>query len=172
MEQVLQLIERIAPGASGAFRAERIPRENGHDVWELGACGDGKILLRGSDPLCAVAAFGHYLKYDLNCSVSWCGSRLDLPERFPAPAPVRRVIEQKYRVYMNYCTHSYSAAWWDWERWEREIDMMALSGINMPLAVTGTESVWYETLLETGFTDEEARDFLCGPGFCACADIR
>lgn len=26
---------------------------------------------------------------------------------------------------------------WDWERWEREIDWMALNGINLPLAFTG-----------------------------------
>ncbi len=31
-----------------------------------------------------------------------------------------------------------SYAWWDWERWEREIDWMALNGINLPLAFTGT----------------------------------
>lgn len=28
-------------------------------------------------------------------------------------------------------------AWWDWGRWEREIDWMALNGINLPLALTG-----------------------------------
>lgn len=26
---------------------------------------------------------------------------------------------------------------WDWERWECEIDCMALNGINLPLAFTG-----------------------------------
>ena len=29
---------------------------------------------------------------------------------------------------------------WDWERWEREIDWMALNGINLPLAFTGMVS--------------------------------
>lgn len=33
-------------------------------------------------------------------------------------------------------------AWWDWERWEKEIDWMALQGINMPLAFTGQEAIW------------------------------
>ena len=37
----------------------------------------------------------------------------------------------------------------------------------MPLAVTGTEGVWYDTLLELGFTDIEARSFLVGPAFLA-----
>ena len=35
-----------------------------------------------------------------------------------------------------------SFAWWDWERWEKEIDWMALQGINLPLAFTGQETIW------------------------------
>ena len=35
-----------------------------------------------------------------------------------------------------------SFAWWDWKRWEKEIDWMALQGINLPLAFTGQEAVW------------------------------
>ena len=27
--------------------------------------------------------------------------------------------------------------WWDWARWERELDWMALHGINLPLAFVG-----------------------------------
>ena len=35
-----------------------------------------------------------------------------------------------------------SYVWWGWERWEREIDWMALQGINLPLAFTGQEAIW------------------------------
>jgi hypothetical protein len=31
----------------------------------------------------------------------------------------------------------YSMWWWDWSRWEREIDWMALWGVNLVLAYTG-----------------------------------
>ena len=47
------------------------------------------------------------------------------------------------------------------------IDFMALKGINMPLAITGLEAVWYNTLLKFGFDDQEAREFLCGPAYLA-----
>lgn len=40
------------------------------------------------------------------------------------------------------CAQSYSFAWWDWARWEREIDWMALSGINLAPAFAGQEAVW------------------------------
>jgi hypothetical protein len=32
--------------------------------------------------------------------------------------------------------------WWDFKRWEREIDWMALRGINFPLAFNGQELIW------------------------------
>lgn len=44
---------------------------------------------------------------------------------------------------MNVCTFGYSYAHWDWKRWEREIDWMALNGINMPLAFVGYLLVSY-----------------------------
>ncbi len=167
MEAVKSLIERILPGQSGQFEFETIDADNGRDVYELEGRG-GKIILRGNHAGSMAAAFGWYLKYTLKQNISWCGKRITaFEDGLPMPEFYRRVIEQEYRVYMNYCTHSYSAAWWDWDRWEFEIDMMALNGVNMPLAITGTESVWYHTLLDLGFTDGEARDFLAGPGFLA-----
>ena len=39
----------------------------------------------------------------------------------------------------NVVTASYSSAFWDWRRWEREIDWMALHGVNLQLAFTGAE---------------------------------
>lgn len=165
MQAVMNLIERILPGHSGQFEVEEIHADGGRDTYELDGK-DGKIVLRGNNQGSMAAAFGWYLKYTLKQNISWCGKRVTVFEgKLPMPEFYRRVIEQEYRVYMNYCTHSYSAAWWDWDRWEYEIDMMALSGINMPLAITGTESVWYHTLLDLGFSDAEARDFLAGPGF-------
>lgn len=55
----------------------------------------------------------------------------------PVPLPPGR-----YRYYQNVCTHSYSFVWWDWARWERELDWMALNGINLALAWSGQEAIW------------------------------
>lgn len=54
------------------------------------------------------------------------------------------VFFSRFRYYQNVCTVSYSFVWWDWPRWEREIDWMALNGINLPLAFTGQEAIWQE----------------------------
>lgn len=52
----------------------------------------------------------------------------------------------RFRYYQNVCTFSYSSVWWDWPRWQREIDWMALNGINLPLAFTGQEALWQEVV--------------------------
>ena len=54
-------------------------------------------------------------------------------------------------------------SWWDWERWQKEIDWMALHGINMPLAITGEEYTWYVVYKEMGFTDDDLKDFFLWP---------
>ena len=161
-----ELIARVTPGYEKQYVLEVIPTDaqSGEDVFEVDAR-KGKVVLRGNNPVALASAFHWYLKYTCKAQLSWFGDQLNLPERLPLPAAKeRRTIGGKYRAYFNYCTLSYTAPWWDWERWQREIDFMAMNGINMPLQPIGLDAVWYETLLRMGFTDLEARTFLVGPG--------
>ncbi len=73
----------------------------------------------------------------------------------------------KYRYYLNYCTYSYSMPWWDWERWEKEIDFMALNGVNLVLTLIGQEAVWQECLTKLGCDPKDIFEFLPGPAFLA-----
>ena len=164
---VYDLIERVTPGYASQYRLEIIPSENGNDIYEVD--GDGqKIILRGNNAVSLATAFNWYLKYTCHAHVSWFGNQLELPAKLPQPVhKERRIINGKYRVYMNYCTVSYTAAWWNWERWQQELDYMAMNAINMPLFSVGLDGVWYNTLLRFNFTEEEARAFLTGPGHSA-----
>ncbi len=157
-------IRRILPKQAEQIEYSYIDKDGVNDVYEIDWKND-RLILRGNNPVSIAAALGHYLKYTAKVNISWCGNHFEIPEKLPRPEPYRHVIVQKYRVYMNYCTFSYSAAWWDFQRWEKEIDFMALNGINMPLCTVGIEAVWYETLLKLGLSDGEARDFLAGPAF-------
>lgn len=161
-----EFLERVLSGYEDQITAEIISDDDGYDVYEISGA-EGQIVLKGNSVNSLAAALGDYLRQDAEVHLSWCGSRIDLPELLPAPVSRRRVIKQKYRSYFNYCTFNYSASWWDWERWERELDFMALNGINFPLAVVGIECVWYETLREIGFSESEAMDFFSGPAFLA-----
>lgn len=161
------LIERVTPGYGKQFKLELINPVDGKDAYEI-ASEKGKVVLRGNNTVSLATAFNEYLKYTCNAHVSWFGNQLDLPAVLPLPAKeIKNTINGKYRVYMNYCTVSYTAAWWDWNRWQAELDYMAMNSINMPLSMVGLEGVWYNVLLKYGFTDLEARTFLAGPGHFA-----
>lgn len=161
------LIERVLPQQAGSFVVEIIPAVDDDDVFEIESR-DGKIVLRGNNGVSVASGLNWYLKYYCHCQLSWCGDNLALPEPLPVVASkVRRVTPYEHRAYLNYCTFSYTMPWWDWARWEREIDWMALHGVNMPLAITGQEAVWQETLRKFKMNDDEIRSFLCGPAFFA-----
>ena len=162
---VSELVERVSPGASSRFVFEEV--ESPEDFFEIAAC-DDKPLIRGNNPVNIAAGLNWYLKYYAGTHLSWNNMHATLPEVLPLPAAAeRRTTDALRRYYLNYCTHSYSMAFWDRERWQREIDWMALHGINMPLAITGVDVVWRNTLLRLGYSKEEADAFVAGPAFQA-----
>lgn len=129
---------------------------------------DGKLYVQANNCVSAFHGIYEYLKKYCNVQLSWCANtEIHLDRLVMFDGEFSKTIEQKYRVYMNYCTLDYSMCWWDFARWEKEIDFMAMNGINMPLAVAGTEAVWYETLLQLGFTKAEALQSVSGPAFWA-----
>lgn len=129
---------------------------------------NGTLYVKANNYISACMGIYDYLKKYCGVQLSWCGNRaINITELTMFDGVFSREIEQKFRVYMNYCTLDYSMCWWDFSRWEKEIDFMAMNGINMPLAVIGSEAVLYETLLEYGFSEREALDSISGPAFWA-----
>lgn len=141
--------------------------ESNKDYFKITA-DNGKIFVTANNYISAFHGIYCYLKKYCNVQLSWCGNQqINIDKLVMFDGEFSKTIEQKYRVYMNYCTLDYSMCWWDFARWEKEIDFMAMNGINMPLAVVGTEAVWYETLLAFGFTKKEALNSVSGPAFWA-----
>ena len=166
-QAALGLLGRLLPAYVDQFEMEMVSPENGYDVFEIESK-NNKIILRGSSGVALASALNFYLKNNCHCHLSYCGNQMNLPEKLPPVEKKIRVVNlYKYRVYYNYCTLSYTAPWWDWKRWEQEIDFMALNGVNTPLSVIGLEGVWYNTLLKFGYSDKDARKFLVGPAFFA-----
>jgi alpha-N-acetylglucosaminidase len=158
-------IERVIPGRSVSFVVEAIQQENGKDVFELSSH-DGKIVLKGNNGLSIASALNYYLKNYCNADIGWNGTNLNLPATLPmVKGFIHKNTPYQYRYYLNYCTFNYTMAWWDWARWQKEIDWMALNGINMPLAITGEEAVWQDVYKSMGFTDKELDAFFSGPAY-------
>lgn len=159
------LIKRVLPKYAHRFEVAYIPLENGSDVFELERKGS-KIVLRGNNGVSVASALNYWLKNYAHCEISWNGSNLNIPKPFPmVKDKIRKVTPYEYRHYFNYCTFNYTASWWDWERWEWEIDFMALNGVNMPLALTGQNSIWDKVYRSLGFTDKDMDAFFSGPAY-------
>lgn len=159
------LIKRVLPAAAASFETAFIPQSNGKDVFELESK-NGKIILRGNNAVSIGSALNYYLKNYAHCDISWNGSNLHLPSPLPqVPQKVRRETPYRYRYYLNYCTFNYSMSWWDWDRWQWEIDWMALNGINMPLALTGQNTIWKKVYNSLGFSDKDLEGFFSGPAY-------
>ncbi|MGV3765968.1 MAG: alpha-N-acetylglucosaminidase [Chitinophagaceae bacterium] len=163
----LALVQRTVPKHATQFMVEELTADPGKDVFEIESKG-GKIVLRGNNAGSVSSALYYYLTNFCHAQITWNGSNLNIPAALPVvKEKIRKESPFEYRYYLNYCTFNYSMSWWDWARWEKEIDWMALHGINMPLAITGEEYTWYLVYKEMGFTDEELKDFFCGPSYFA-----
>lgn len=156
------------------FQYEVIPRDQGRDVYEVDTSvvkGNAVPVLRGNNGVSLASALNYYLKYHCYCSVSWgddgSGDQLQLPKPLPTGFDKVRHVMTKYRYYMNVCTVSYSMVWWDIDRWTREIDWMALNGINMPLSFTGQEYIWKKFYLSVGLNESDINAYFSGPAFLA-----
>lgn len=157
------LLERIDKGASRKFVIEQVKSPT--DFFELDQKGD-KVVIRGNNYVSIATGVNWYLKYYAGIQLSWNGMTAQLSAVLPAvPQKERHETDLKYRYDFNYCTYSYTMAFWDWDRWEKEIDWMALHGINLPLAVVGADVVWYNVLTKLGYTKDEINEFIAGPAF-------
>jgi alpha-N-acetylglucosaminidase len=161
-----ELIQRIIPAHADRFIVELKP--SGQTDWFEIESHDSKIILRGNNGVSIASALYYYLKEFAHCQITWNGTNLNLPEKLPEiPEVIHKDSPYEYRYYLNYCTFNYSMSWWDWPRWEKEIDWMALHGINMPLAITGEEYIWDKVYRSYGFTDEDLEPFFSGPAYFA-----
>ncbi len=159
------LLERIDAGASKKFITQLVKSDR--DFFELDQSGK-RVVVRGNTWVNIATGINWYLKYHAGIHLSWNGMKVKLPGQLPAVTrKERHETDLSLRYDFNYCTFSYSMAFWDWERWQQEIDWMALHGVNMPLAIVGEECVWRNMLLRLGYTEEEVGRFIAGPAFLA-----
>jgi alpha-N-acetylglucosaminidase len=113
---------------------------------------------------------GYYLRTEAGMSFAWernGGNQVRVPEGGlpPLSAPVSLTKKAKWTYYQNVCTQSYSMWWWDWGRWERELDWAALWGVNLVLAYTGQEEIFRTVYNSIGVNDSVLNATFDGPAF-------
>lgn len=166
VDEVLGILARLLGADKAAlFEVQVDPNisQDGKDTFSLSKDnGDVPVRVVGSSGVAAAWGAHHYLTHHCGAHISWDGDQLKLPTPLPVVNETVASID-RYKYYQNVCTSSYSFVWWDWSRWEREIDWMALKGVNLALAFGGQEAIWRRVYDGLGIV----ADNFTGPAFLA-----
>lgn len=156
------LLARLLPHQARQFELGTLPTTNGHERFRISSA-KGRIKVEGSTPSALLSGVNWYLKYVAHVQISPNGDRIGASP-FPLPTNViERETPYAYRYALNENVDGYTAAYWDWPHWQREIDVLALSGINAVLIERGTDSVLYQTFRDVGYSDDEIRQWITQP---------
>jgi alpha-N-acetylglucosaminidase len=162
---VFNKIENDALGKSAGQGEKNIGGDEGFILSSAG----GKIVVSATGRNAAAEGLDWYLKYYCHRSMSHMGDNLAPVASVPMvkdPVTIRAVA--RYRHALNYCTYNYSMSFYTWKDWERELDWMALNGVNLMLVANGEEAVWQNVLRRFGgYSEKEILDFITGPAFNA-----
>jgi alpha-N-acetylglucosaminidase len=163
-DAALQVLMRVLGGAAQNFNLSIYDSEDGLDEFEVWA-ESGKVFVRATSAVALCRGAYHYLKNSCHVQLPWSGEPIVLSSPLPDYVRTRVKSPQRYRFYLSVCTYGYSMPWWDWPRWERELDWMAMHGINTPLLLAGQEFVWKQVFLKLGFTEAQIAEHFCGPAY-------
>ncbi|XP_021624819.1 alpha-N-acetylglucosaminidase isoform X2 [Manihot esculenta] len=136
-----------------------------------------RFRIKGTTAVELASGLHWYIKYWCGAHISWDKTGGIQINSIPKPGSLPLVKDEgvviqrpvPWNYYQNVVTSSYSYVWWNWERWEKEIDWMALQGINLPLAFTGQEAIWQKVFMNLNVSSEDLNDFFGGPAFLAWA---
>ena len=183
---VYSLLERVLPGTSASFELKIAPCKGANttvvdseygpadanapkcytvsDIAAADSAANGAAVIQivASGPNELASGLGAYLREACNMTIGWPrggGMHVFVPTTWPkvGATPLTRTRNTPFSYMMNVCTHSYSLAWYDWAHWEAFIDWMALSGLNLVLAMTGQEEVQYKVFSKLGLNDTTIR---------------
>jgi len=147
-EMAARIELRIAPGAEEGYRY----------------CAEGGTLrVEGTSTIALCRGVYDYLRDRHLGTVGWAGPRLRLPSAWPDAPETTGSSPFAIRHCYNAVTSGYTTPYWGWERWERELDWMAMHGYNMIMASVATEAIGIRVWKNLGLTDAEIAEFYTGP---------
>ena len=124
----------------------------------------GAITVEGTSPAVLLTGLNTYLARAAKADISWNGEQLNLPRLLPAPdGEIAGSANVPHRFALNDTNDGYTGPYRDWDAWERELDVLALHGINRVLVYTGGDAVYYDTFRQFGYSDAEMRAWIPAP---------
>ncbi|MGR4852630.1 alpha-N-acetylglucosaminidase [Streptomyces sp. LARHCF252] len=124
----------------------------------------GAITVEGTSPAVLLTGLNTYLARVAQADISWTGEQLNLPRSLPAPdGEIAGSANVPHRFALNDTNDGYTGPYRHWDAWERELDVLALHGINRVLVYTGGDAVYYDTFRQFGYSDAEMRAWIPAP---------
>jgi alpha-N-acetylglucosaminidase len=157
------VLQRLLPRHASQFELGAIESTNGRERFRISGV-HGHIRIEGSTASALLFGANWYLKYVAQVHISSAGDQLGSARDFPLPvAAIEMETRYAYRYALNENVDGYTSPYWDWRRWQREIDVLALSGINAIIIERGTDMVLYRTFRDFGYSDREIRGWITQP---------
>lgn len=142
--------------------------QKGKDVFEIKDGGNGTIVISGNNGIAMASGFNYYIKNFLNVDYNpLFESNIHVESIVPVGNMITKEAQFDLRYALNFCTYSYTMAFWNWDEYEAFIDWAAMNGVNLVLDIVGQEEVIRQTLSEFNYNDEEVKDYLAGPAYYA-----
>jgi alpha-N-acetylglucosaminidase len=163
LEPERAVLERLLHEHASQFELGRMAAVDGRERFRISTA-NGHIKVDGSTPSALLFGVNWYLKYIAHVQISIDGIRLGPARTWPLPAEaVEKDTPYAYRYALNENVDGYSAPYWRWARWEHEIDVLALSGVNAMIVERGMDAVLYRTFSGVGYSDAEIRSWITQP---------
>lgn len=152
------------------FEIAENPSGTHYDYYTIFQSSNGKIHIKGNNGVSLATGLNYYFKYYCKVMISQAGSQTTMPKSIVAvPKAVTRETRFPIRYAYNYCTYSYTMAFWGEQEWQKELDWLALNGVNLVLDLNGQEEVWRRFLGKLGYNIQEIKDYIAGPAYYAWA---
>ncbi len=156
------LIRTMGADAVERIQLETLPKKDGRDVYSYASTRD-TLTVRGSSAVALCRGTYDYLRANNMGTIGWAGARLRIPAKWPAVSPAEGETPFKIRHCYNAVTSGYTTAYWTWERWEQELDWLAMHGYNMIMAPVATEAIADRVWKRLGLTQKELDEYYVGP---------
>lgn len=133
----------------------------GCDKYEYSASGN-TVTVKASSAVAACRGFYDWTKSKNAGIMSWTGKRFEKPADITTAA---KSFTSQYRdhQYFNVVTYGYTMPYWDEDRWDKELDWMALHGVDMPLFLLAQEIIYRRVFLSMGLTAKDIDAWEVGP---------
>ncbi|MFJ5937611.1 alpha-N-acetylglucosaminidase [Streptomyces sp. NPDC093071] len=157
-------LERLLSSRAQQFVLVPVERPESGD-WFAVSGGAGRIQVRGTSPATLLAGAGWYLERVAGVDIGWPGDSLGrLPAVLPGvPGTLTRSANVPHRYALNDTDEGYSGAYRDFDAYRRDIDLMALHGVNEVFVPTGAEYPYHRALQEFGYDAAELRRWIPAP---------